>query len=384
MNAHRFYLDAYIVCSALFLVMFGFVMVASSSMAVSELQFGHAFHFIIHHGVMLLGGVVCAWLSFRIPLKYWQSVSIICLLIALMLLAVVCVPGIGRVVNGSRRWLSFAGLTFQVSEFAKCAFILFVSDFLVRREAQLYQRMRPLLTLFTLLGVAAILLLLEPDFGALTVIVSIVMSLIFLAGMPWRYFGYLLTGMLSVLGVILISAPYRLARLTSFLDPWQHPFSSGYQLTQSLIAFGRGGINGLGLGNSVQKLSYLPEAHTDFVFAVLGEELGLMGCFGLIVLLIGLVLRGFNVGRVAMRQQQRFHGYMAYGVSIWIGVQSAINMGVNVGLLPTKGLTLPLISYGGSSLLIMGVAIGWLLRVHHENIVWQRHHASYDRSRGSV
>ncbi len=382
MNTDSLYVDSYVLFSSLFLVMFGFVMVASSSMSVSEAQFGSAFHFILHHGLMVLGGVCCAWATFRIPLRYWQSISVLMLLLALLLLAVVCIPGVGRTINGSRRWLYFAGFTFQVSEFAKCAFIVFVSDFLVRREAQLSTQMQPLLTLLGLLGLTAVLLLLEPDFGALAVITAVVMSLIFLAGIPWRYFGYLLLGVVSSLGILLISAPYRLVRLTSFLNPWQHPFSSGYQLTQSLIAFGRGGINGLGLGNSIQKLSYLPEAHTDFVFAVVGEELGLIGCVSLILLLMVLVVRGLDIGREAMRQQRRFPGYMAYGVSLWLGIQSVINIGVNVGMLPTKGLTLPLISYGGSSLLMLGIALGWLLRVHHENMLWQMHHSEYDRAKG--
>lgn len=379
MKAKAITIDYYLFFSVLFLVMFGLLMVTSASMTASEIQFNTAFHFAWRHAAMILLGLLCLAITLHIPLKRWRQLSGVVLLFALLLLLVVCIPGIGHEINGSRRWLAFAGLTFQASEFAKCALIVFVSDFLVRKEADLCRSMQPLVNLFFLLGIVAVLLLLEPDFGALTVIVSIVMLLTFMAGIPLRYFIYLALGGVASLGLIAISAPYRLMRLTSFLNPWQHPFSSGYQLTQSLIAFGRGGVTGLGLGGSVQKLSYLPEAHTDFVFAVVGEELGLLGCVLVLFLLTVLVYRGLQIAREAMRQQNRFSGYMGYGVCVWLAVQSAINIGVNCGVLPTKGLTLPLISYGGTSIVMTAVALGWLFRIHHENVCWKQRNFSYDK-----
>lgn len=374
-------IDSWLLFSSLFLVMFGLLMVTSASMNIAKLQFGSSLYFAIRHGVMLSLSILVLYLTLFIPIYKWQKYSFLLLAVAVVLLLAVCIPGIGRQINGSRRWLAFAGFTFQASELAKCAMILFVSDFLSRKEQLLRKSMRPLLNMFLLLAMIAVLLLLEPDFGALTVIVSIVMSLMFLAGIPIRYFIYLALGAIASLGVIAISAPYRLLRLTSFLDPWQHPFSSGYQLTQSLIAFGRGGVSGVGLGDSVQKLSYLPEAHTDFVFAVIGEELGFFGCGFVIVLLTILLVRGFQIASDAMHRQNRFAGYIAYGVSIWVAVQASINIGVNIGLLPTKGLTLPLVSYGGSSMVIMGLAIGWVFRIYHENQVWKQKTYKYDKSR---
>ena len=372
--------DNWLLFSSLLLVMFGFLMVTSASMNIAGSQFGNTLYFSIRHGVMLLLSITLLYIVARIPINYWRKFSFLMLIVAILSLALVCIPGIGRQINGSRRWLAFAGFTFQASEFAKCAIIIFVSDFLVRREKILRTTMQPLLKLFLLLGIIAMLLLLEPDFGALTVIVTIVMSLTFLAGIPFKYFVYIALGAISGLGVLAVSAPYRLLRLTSFLDPWQHPFSSGYQLTQSLIAFGRGGFSGVGLGDSVQKLSYLPEAHTDFVFAVIGEELGFLGCFFVLVAISVVVMRGFQIARQAMWQQNRFSGFVAYGVTVWLAIQSTINIGVNIGLLPTKGLTLPLISYGGSSMLIMGIAVGWLFRIHHENQEWCQKNYSYDKS----
>ena len=379
MKSSSLHVDYFMFFAALFLVMLGLLMVTSASMTVSAMQFGSAYHFALRHACMIFMGIVTLCVTVRIPLSFWRKLSVPMLLLALLLLIIVCIPGIGHNINGSRRWLALAGFTFQASELAKCAMILFVSDFLQRRENDLHRSMRPLVNLFILLTIIAVLLLLEPDFGALTVIVSIVMSLTFLAGIPLRYFIYIASSALLALGVIAISAPYRMMRLTSFLNPWQHPFSSGYQLTQSLIAIGRGGVSGLGLGEGMQKLSYLPEAHTDFVFAVIGEELGLIGCGVVLLLLAILVFRGYQVARQSMRLQHRFAGYIGYGVSTWIGVQSAINIGVNAGVLPTKGLTLPLISYGGTSVVMTGLALGWLFRVYHENMAWQERNFAYDQ-----
>jgi cell division protein FtsW len=292
------------------------------------------------------------------------------LLISLLMLMMVLIPGIGRVVNGSRRWLSFGPIGIQVSELAKMTIIFYMSGYLVRQEQSVSQSVLGFLRPMAVLGVIATLLLLEPDFGATVVISGTVMAMLFLSGVKLRYY----LGLMITVGVALVflavSSPYRLARLTTFLDPWADQFNSGYQLTQSLIAFGRGGGSGVGLGDGVQKLFYLPESYTDFLFAVLAEELGLVGILLVLGLYSILVVRGFCIGYNAHTQGRLFAAYTAYGITFWLGLQASINMGVNAGLLPTKGLTLPLLSYGGASMVVNCIVIALLLRIDYENR-WQ-------------
>jgi cell division protein FtsW len=288
------------------------------------------------------------------------------------LLVVVLVPGLGHAVNGSRRWLRLAGGNFQVSELARVLVLIYIASYAVRRESQLRESLAGLVKPLGLLFAVSVLLLLEPDFGAATVLFATGFGLLFLAGARLRY----VIAMMALAGagfaVLAVSSSYRLRRLTTFLDPWADPYNSGFQLTQSLIAIGRGQWFGVGLGESVQKLFYLPEAHTDFLFAVLAEELGLAGVVLTLALFLGLIWRSFQIARLAARANLKFAAYLAAGFGLWIGIQAFINIGVNMGVLPTKGLTLPLMSYGRSSLIVALAWVGILLRVYHEAMREQR------------
>lgn len=358
--------DRYLIIAVFGILAMGLIMVASASMAVSEKQVGEPFYFILRQLLFLGISVVAISIILKIPVNRWQEWGIPIFLLAFVLLILVLVPGIGRVVNGSRRWIGIGPIGLQVSEFAKFAMILFMAGYLVRRQEEVRTRLSGFIKPMLLLGVIAILLLLQPDFGATMVVLVTVMGMMFLAGVRLRQFLSLLLLVAIAMAVLAISAPYRMQRLTTFVNPWAHPFSSGYQLTQSLIAFGRGSWFGVGLGNSVQKLFYLPEAHTDFLFAVLAEELGLLGVFIIILLYGMLIWRAMVIGRKTQLRGRAFAAYVAYGIGMWLSLQAVINMGVDSGLLPTKGLTLPLMSYGGSSLLIDCCAIGLLFRIDYE------------------
>lgn len=358
--------DKWLLVTTLTLVAFGLLMVASASMVISDRQFDYPFHYLIRHGIYILLALLLAWGATRVPLEIWQKYSGVLMLISLFLLVIVLIPGIGRVVNGSRRWIYLGFVTLQVSEIAKIGTILYLASYLQRYQREVIEELKGFIKPMVLLVLIALLLLMEPDFGALAVISATVLMLLFIAGVRLWPFTALFVLVVAALGSIAVMSPYRMARLTSFLNPWSHQFDSGYQLTQSLIAFGRGGLFGVGLGNSVQKLFYLPEAHTDFLFAVIAEELGLVGeilLLGLFVILIGRI---FYLARLAFKQSQLFAAYLAYGCGIWFGIQALVNVGVNAGLLPTKGLTLPFISYGGSSMIINCVVVGLLLRVSYE------------------
>ena len=362
--------DKWLIAAVIGLVIIGLMMVASSSVMVSVKFYHHPFHFLIRQGCYLFVGGVAAMIVMRIDSSEWEKFSVPLLFICLLLLVMVLIPGIGRSVNGSRRWLAFGPIGIQVSELAKMTMIFYVSGYLVRQQLSVSQSILGFIRPMIVLAIVAILLLLEPDFGATVVIAVTVMSMLFLSGVKLRYY----LGLMLVVGICLvglaISSPYRVARLTAFLNPWADQFNSGYQLTQSLIAFGRGGWAGVGLGDGVQKLFYLPEAHTDFLFAVLAEELGLLGILLVLILYSILVTRGLLIGFHANLHERLFAAYTAYGITFWLGLQAAINMGVNVGLLPTKGLTLPLLSYGGASIVINCMVIALLLRIDHENR-WQ-------------
>ncbi len=358
--------DRYLLVAIFGILAMGLIMVASASMAISEKQFGGPFHFLFRQLFFLAISGVAVAIVLRIPIARWEQLGPPIFLFALVLLVLVLIPGIGRVVNGSRRWIGIGPLGLQVSEFAKFAMIIFMAGYLVRRQEEVRTKLSGFIKPMGLLGIVSILLLLQPDFGATSVIVITVMGMMFLAGVKLRQFIALLVIVVAGMVLLAISAPYRLQRLTTFVNPWAHPFSSGYQLTQSLIAFGRGSWFGVGLGNSVQKLFYLPEAHTDFLFAVLAEELGLLGVFAIIVLYAILIWRAMIIGRKTQLRGRAFAAYVAYGIGMWLSLQAVINMGVDSGLLPTKGLTLPLMSYGGSSLLIDCCAIGLLFRIDYE------------------
>jgi cell division protein FtsW len=362
--------DKWLVFSIISLLVLGLMMVASSSVMISTKYFDQPFHFLIRQVVYLVLGLCVGMGVMRIDTRHWERWSGPLFCLCLLMLVIVLIPGLGRVVNGSRRWLAFGPILIQVSEILKLAMIVYLAGYLVRQEAraqnEVFDFMKPLF----LLAVVGGLLLLEPDFGATVVISGTVMVMLFLAGVRLRYYAGLICLLAGTLAVLAVSSPYRMARLTAFLNPWADQFNSGYQLTQSLIAFGRGGWFGIGLGSSVQKLLYLPEAHTDFLFAVLAEELGLLGVLLVLCLYSILITRGFIIGFRAYQQTRFFAAYVAYGLTFWLGLQAAINMGVNAGLLPTKGLTLPLLSYGGASLVVNCVVLALLLRIDYENR-WQ-------------
>lgn len=365
-ETHYFQYDKWLLLISMILLGFGLVMVASASMVVSDHQFGYPFYFMIHQCVFIALGLVLGFCCTRIPLDKWSYYSVILLFISLFLLMLVLIPGLGRMVNGSRRWLHLGVFSFQVSEFAKLAIIVYMSGYLVRRSDEVKSHLIGFVKPMVLVGLMSILLLLEPDFGATTVVMVVCLAMLFLAGVRlWQFLSLFLLIVLALVSLAVFS-PYRMLRLTTFLHPWVTQFSSGYQLTQSLIAFGRGGWFGVGLGNSVQKLFYLPEAHTDFLFAVLGEELGLAGGIAVIGLYVGFLVRSMWIGRKALALGNEFAAYVAFGIGIWLAFQAMVNIGVNIGMLPTKGLTLPLMSYGGSSVMVTCIAIGLLLRVSSE------------------
>ncbi|WP_392536284.1 putative lipid II flippase FtsW [Legionella sp. 227] len=362
--------DKWLISVVIGLLIIGLMMVASSSVMISTKYFHQPFHFLIRQACYLFAGLMIALIVIRTDSSVWERISMPMLLICLLMLLIVLIPGIGRSVNGSRRWLALGPIGIQVSELAKLTMIFYLSGYLVRQQKAVSNSILGFIKPMVILGVVSFLLLLEPDFGATVVISGTVMAMLFLAGVKLRYYIGLMCVVMAALAFLAVSSPYRVARLTAFLDPWADQYNSGYQLTQSLIAFGRGGWFGAGLGESIQKLLYLPEAHTDFLFAVLAEELGLIGILMVMVLYTILVIRGLTIAYNAHVQERLFASYTAYGLTFWLGLQAAINMGVNSGLLPTKGLTLPLMSYGGASMVINCVVIALLLRIDHENR-WQ-------------
>jgi len=342
------------------------VMVASASMVTSERLFQTPFHFVFKQLIYLFSGLLIAFVFTRIPLRFWENIRFILLLGCIFLLMMVLIPKVGTVINGSRRWLRLGFITFQLSEAVKLMSILYLAGYLQTHLTEVQTQVSGFIKPLIFLSIIGFLLLLEPDFGATSVITLTLFVMLFIAGALLWPFLLMLGGALLLFGLLAVMSPYRLLRLTTFINPWLHAYSSGYQLTQSLIAFGRGGFLGVGLGNSIQKLFYLPEAHTDFIFAVIGEELGLAGEIVLIGLLTLFVIRVIKIAQQALQQGQLFAGFLAWGIALWISFQSFINIGVSIGLLPTKGLTLPFISYGGSSMWVICAAIGLVLRVAYE------------------
>jgi cell division protein FtsW len=375
------HLDPVTIGIAMTILLLGLVMVTSASISIADKESGEAFSYLERQLMLTLIGASAAALVFCVPTRLIERFSMPLLVTAVVLLLVVLIPGLGYSVNGSRRWLRLAGLNFQVSELARVLVLIYVASYAVRREKELRETFVGLGKPLGLLCCVALLLLLEPDFGAATVLFATGFGLLFLAGARLRYVIGMTVAAVAAFGVLAVTSSYRLRRLTTFLDPWADPFNSGFQLTQSLIAIGRGEWLGVGLGESVQKLFYLPEAHTDFLFAVLAEELGLAGVVLTLALFFALVFRSFRIARLASDAGLKFQSYLAAGFGLWLGIQAFINIGVNMGVLPTKGLTLPLMSYGRSSLIVTLAWLGLLLRVYHEAVAEGRGHATVRKSR---
>ena len=359
--------DKWFVAAILGLLLIGLMMVSSSSVMMATKNYHQPFYFLVRQMAYLSIGAMLAMLVMRIDTTIWQKHSVALLGICLLCMVLVLIPGIGKMVNGSRRWLSLGPIGIQVSELAKFLVVIYMSGYLVRQQERQKSQILGFIKPMIVLAVIASLLLMEPDFGATVVIVSTVMIMLFVSGVKWQYYLILIILVVAAMAMLAVASPYRVARLTAFLNPWADQFKSGYQLTQALIAFGRGGWFGMGLGDSVQKLFYLPEAHTDFLFAVLAEELGFFGIIVVISLYVILFYRGMMIGFQAFQQNRLFAAYIAYGLSCWLFFQALINMGVNSGMLPTKGLTLPFLSYGGASLVVNCLVVALLLRIDHEN-----------------
>lgn len=347
------------------LMVVGLMMVASSSIAISEKRFyGDSNHYLLRQFISMGLGLTVAYVVFQIPVSFWEKHRGKLFLFALLLLVLVLI--FGREINGSKRWLPLVVMNFQPSEFMKLVIVVFMAGYLNRHASAVKESFEAVIRLALPFGVMAILLLMEPDYGSTFVIAVMITGMLLIAGAPWKYFVLTVLPMASLLVALIIIEPYRMTRVTSFLNPWDDPYGSGYQLTQALIALGRGEWFGVGVGASVQKLLYLPDAHTDFLFAIYGEEFGFIGIVVLVLLYLFILYRLFRIGRKAMESDRFFGGMIAYGIGIWIILQAMINMGVNLGAFPTKGLTLPLMSYGGSSVLLLIIALALVFRVDYE------------------
>ena len=363
-------LDHGLLWSALLLFAIGFVMVYSASIAMAEAERFTGFrpaYFLVRHGASIVVGLVFAFALFRIPIAMWQKAAPYLFFGGIGLLVLVLIPGIGRDVNGARRWIPLGFMGFQPSEVMKLFVVLYAADYTVRKAAFMDDFRKGFLPMFAVMTFVAAVLLREPDFGALVVVTTIAMSILFLGGLNWRLFAGLAVLLAIAFVVLIFSSPYRLQRILGFMDPWADAYGKGYQLSHSLIAFGRGEWLGVGLGASIEKLFYLPEAHTDFLLAVIAEELGFAGVAAVITLFLFLVHRAFAVGRQAASLERYFAALVAQGIGVWLAIQAFINMGVNMGLLPTKGLTLPLLSFGGTGIVVNCMALSILLRIDWEN-----------------
>jgi cell division protein FtsW len=372
-------IDAPTLVLTLALLLLGLTMVTSASITIAGRD-GAPFAFLERQLFLVLMGAAAAALTFAIPTEKLERFALPLLLVALALLVVVLVPGLGHVVNGSRRWLHVAGLNFQVSEAARVLALIYIASYAVRYEEDLRGGLSGVARPLGLLAAIALLLLLEPDFGAGCVLFLTGFGVLFLAGAQWRWIAATVLAAGGSMTLLVMFSPYRLRRMLTFMDPWADPYHSGFQLTQSLIAIGRGGLFGVGLGASVQKLFYLPEAHTDFLFAVLAEELGLAGVALTLSLFLALAWRAFVIARRAQDAGLKFQSYLASGFGLWLAIQAFINVGVNMGVLPTKGLTLPFMSYGRSSLIVTLAWLGILLRVHHETVRGVRRSSRSERT----
>jgi cell division protein FtsW len=362
--------DRSLAWAALLLMAIGTVMVYSASIATAEAARhtgANSAFYLLRHAAFLGVSLAAAIAVFLVPVRFWQAGAPLLFVACVALLVLVLVPGIGREVNGARRWIDFGALTLQPSELMKLAAVLYAADYTVRKHAVMKSFRRGLMPMLAVMMFVSWLLLREPDFGALVVIAVTTFGILFVGGMNGRHF-FALGAMLALgFALLVLTSEYRMQRIFGFMDPWTDPFGRGYQLSHALIAFGRGEWLGVGLGASVEKLFYLPEAHTDFLLAVIAEELGFFGVAAVIALFVWIVLRAFAIGRQAALRERHFAALAAQGIGIWIGFQALINMGVNTGLLPTKGLTLPLMSFGGSGLVANCVSLAILLRIDWEN-----------------
>lgn len=373
MVSNRF--DYLLLWMTLALLGLGLVMVYSASIAIAEANaaIGHqSTYFLVRQAIFIGVSLVAAYMAFQVPMEWWQKMAPYLFIFAIALLILVLIPGVGRNINGSQRWLSLFVINLQPSELMKLFAAMYVADYAVRKSAQMDSIVKGFLPMVGVMVIVGFLLLREPDFGALAVVATIAISILWLAGIN----GWIFVGLIAVLPVaiyfLIISSPYRLQRVIGFMDPWADPFGKGYQLSHALIAFGRGEWFGVGLGGSVEKLLYLPEAHTDFLFAVIAEELGFVGVVIVLCMFAWLVIRAFGIGKEAAQNEQYFSALLAQGLGVWVGAQAIINIGVNMGMLPTKGLTLPLLSFGGSGILANCVAIAVLLRIDYENRMIQK------------
>ena len=360
------YIDKGLVLIVAALACMGVVMMGSASIDFSAQKYGDPFFHVSRQLIFLLIAIVAAGVTFLIPVKQWYRMGGLCLLAGFVLLVLVLIPGIGREVNGSMRWIPLGPINLQSSEPAKLFVLIYMAGYLVRRQDEVRERWRGFLKPIAVLCLMIMLLLMEPDFGSAVVMIVACLGMIFLSGVGLTQFFAVIVCSLCAVAVMAVSSPYRMQRLNCFIDPWEHPYDCGYQLTQSLIAFGRGEWFGLGLGNSIQKLFYLPEAHTDFVFAIIAEELGFVGSLFTILLFAALIVKILQIGKKAEANEKLFSAYLSYGIALVIASQVFINIGVNTGLLPTKGLTLPFLSYGGSSLIVTFVMMGMLARINSE------------------
>lgn len=358
--------DYWLLGTAIALLILGLIMVGSSSVSIAERKLGEPFYYLWRQLMFTGVGLLVAFVVIKIPMRIWQELGPALVIVSLLLLIMVFLPGIGRTVNGSTRWIAVGGFNLQASEFVKLFMVLYLAGYLVRHTEAVRTSFAGFLRPLGLLMIIMMLLLLEPDFGAAAVLICTAMAMMWLGGVRVSQFMLLILAVGAASALLVYTSEYRMQRLTAFLNPWADPFNSGFQLTQALIAFGRGEWFGVGLGGSVQKLFYLPEAHTDFLFAVMAEELGLVGVLAVISLFTILIFRALVIGRRAENRERPFAGYVAYGLGIWVGLQAFINIGVNMGVLPTKGLTLPFMSYGGSSVLVMCVVIALLVRIDFE------------------
>ncbi|MFC3626591.1 putative lipid II flippase FtsW [Vogesella amnigena] len=362
-------LDEALMWAIALLLSISLVMVYSASIAYAEADpaTNNRYFYLFRHMIFMTIGLVGAWMTFQIPTAWWQQYAGKFFLFAGFLLLLVLIPGIGKVVNGSRRWINLFVLNLQPSEVMKLAAAIYAADYTVRKAAKLHSFRQGFLPILMAIVIVALLLLSEPDFGALMVVMSITMGIVFLGGINLRIFAGLAGMAVVAIALLIITSPYRLKRVLGFLDPWDDPYGKGYQLSHSLIAIGRGEWFGVGLGGSVEKLFYLPEAHTDFIMAVISEEFGFVGICVVLGLYAWIVRRAFHIGVEAKKLERYYQALVAQGIGIWLGIQTFFNVGVNMGLLPTKGLTLPLMSFGGSAMLCNLASLAVLLRVDYEN-----------------
>lgn len=358
-------LDWALLGAAVALAVLGLVMVASASLHLGD-RSGSPFHFVVRHGLALGIGVLLGLFVSQIRLQDWQEAGTRLYFVGLALLAIVLIPGVGYEANGAVRWIRVGPFNVQTSEFMKLFMVVYLAGYLVRRQEVVTHSVAAFLRPMLLLVFACALIMLQPDFGTTFVLLATALGMMFLGGAALWQFGALIAVAGVALVGLVITSPYRLQRVVAFLDPWSDPLGSGYQLSQALIALGRGEWTGVGLGNGIQKQFYLPEAHTDFIMAVIGEEFGLVGIVAVVGLFAVIFWRAFANGALAEQVGNRFAAYVSYGCGLWIGLQACINVGVNVGRLPTKGLTLPLLSYGSNSVIVTCMAVALLLRVHHE------------------